>query len=125
MSSLSNIPDLNIFEQKFLQGKIILETTASQIVAGCQFVGMFEENMTKFLNLCEKYNVIVFIDEIHTIYGVGSSKGKDNDMAAMLKHYLDRTNLKVIGTTTDKEYDEYFSEDALKRRFEKIISTST
>ena len=105
---------------KFLQGKIVLETTASQIVAGCQYVGMFEDNMTKFLNLCEKYNVIVFIDEIHTIYGVGSSKGKDNDMAAMLKHYLDRTNLKVIGTTTDKEYDEYFSEDALKRRFEKI-----
>ena len=105
---------------KFLQGKIILETTPSQIVAGCQYVGMFEDNMTKFLNLCEKYDIIIFIDEIHTIYGVGSSKGKDNDMAAILKHYLDRSNLKVIGTTTDKEYDEYFSSDALKRRFDRI-----
>ena len=46
--------------------------------------------------------------------------GKDNDMASILKHYIDRTNLKVIGTTTEKEYDEFFSDDALKRRFEKI-----
>lgn len=72
------------------------------------------------MKLCEKYDVIVFIDEIHTIYGIGSSKGKDSDMASMLKHYIDRTNLKVIGTTTEKEYDEFFSNDALKRRFEKI-----
>ena len=41
-------------------------------------------------------------------------------MAAMLKHYIDRSNLKVIGTTTEKEYEKYFSNDALKRRFEKI-----
>ena len=105
---------------KFLQGKIILEINPSEIVAGCQYVGMFEENMTKLLKLCEKYDVIIFIDEIHTIYGVGSSKGKDSDMASILKHYIDRTNLKVIGTTTEDEYDKYFSADALKRRFEKI-----
>jgi len=104
----------------FLQDKIILEVNPSDIVAGCKFVGMFEENMTKLLKLCEKLDVIVFIDEIHTIYGIGSSKGKDNDMASMLKHYIDRFNLKVIGTTTEKEYQEFFSNDALKRRFEKI-----
>lgn len=51
---------------------------------------------------------------------IGSSKRKDNDMASMLKYYIDRTNLKVIGTTTEEEYDEFFSNDALKRRFEKI-----
>lgn len=105
---------------KFLQNKIILEVNPGEVVAGCQYVGQFEENMTKLMRLCEKYDVIVFIDEIHTIYGIGSSKGKDNDMASMLKHYIDRTNLKVIGTTTEKEYDEFFSNDALKRRFEKI-----
>ncbi|MBQ8192791.1 MAG: ATP-dependent Clp protease ATP-binding subunit [Bacilli bacterium] len=106
---------------KFFQGKLILEVTPSEVVAGCQYVGMFEDNMTKLMNLCEKYGIILFIDEIHTIYGVGSSKGKDNDMAAILKHYLDRTSLKVIGTTTEKEYNDYFSSDAFKRRFEKVL----
>ena len=105
---------------KFLQGKMILEVNPSEVVAGCQYVGMFEENMTKLMKLCEKYNILLFIDEIHTIYGVGATKSKDTDMAAILKHYLDRTSLKVIGTTTEKEYNEYFSSDALKRRFEKI-----
>lgn len=104
----------------FLQGKIILEVNPSDIVAGCQYVGMFEDNMTKLMKLCERLDVIVFIDEIHTIYGIGSTKGKDNDMASMLKHYIDRSSLKVIGTTTEKEYQEFFSDDALKRRFEKI-----
>ena len=104
----------------FLQGKIILEVNPSDIVAGCQYVGMFEDNMTKLMKLCEKLDVIVFIDEIHTIYGIGLTKDKNNDMASMLKHYIDRSNLKVIGTTTEKEYQEFFSDDALKRRFEKI-----
>ena len=104
----------------FLQGKIILEVNPSDIVAGCQYVGMFEENMTKLMKLCEKFDVIVFIDEIHTIYGIGSTKNKDNDMASLLKYYIDRSNLKVIGTTTENEYNEFFSNDALKRRFEKI-----
>ncbi|MDD6878958.1 MAG: AAA family ATPase [bacterium] len=104
----------------FLQGKIILEVNPNDIVAGCQYVGMFEDNMTKLMKLCEKYDVIVFIDEIHTIYGIGSTNGKDNDMASMLKYYIDRSNLQVIGTTTEKEYQEFFSDDALKRRFEKI-----
>lgn len=104
----------------FLQGKIIVEITPSDIVAGCEFVGMFEENMTKVMKLCERLDAIVFIDEIHTIYGTGASLKKNNDMAAMLKHYIDRSNLKVIGTTTEKEYEKYFSNDALKRRFEKI-----
>ena len=100
--------------------KIILEVNPSDIVAGCQYVGMFEDNMTKLMKLCEKLDVIVFIDEIHTIYGIGLTKDKNNDMASMLKHYIDRSNLKVIGTTTEKEYQEFFSDDALKRRFEKI-----
>ncbi len=105
---------------RFLQGKIILEVNPSEVVAGCTYVGQFEENMTKLMKLCEEKDIIVFIDEIHTIYGIGTSKQKDNDMAAMLKYYIDRTNIKVIGTTTEKEYVEYFAGDALKRRFDKI-----
>lgn len=105
----------------FLQEKIILEVSPSDIVAGCEFVGMFEEKMNKLMRLCEKLDIIVFIDEIHTIYGAGCGKKSNNDMASMLKYYIDRTGLKVIGTTTEKEYQEFFSTDALKRRFEKII----
>jgi ATP-dependent Clp protease ATP-binding subunit ClpA len=55
------------------------------------------------------------------MYGVGSTKDKATDMSAMIKHYIDRSHLKIIGTTTDAEYQEFFSHDALKRRFEKIV----
>jgi len=104
----------------FLKDKIILEVNPSDVVAGCRYLGMFEDNMTNLMKLCERLDAIVFIDEIHTIYGVGSTKGKDNDMSSMLKHYIDRSSIKVIGTTTENEYNEYFGQDALKRRFEKI-----
>lgn len=77
--------------------------------------------MTKLMKLCERLDVMVFIDEIHTIYGIGSTKGKYNDMASMLKHYIDRSSLKVIGTTTEKEYQEFFSDDALKEDLKKLM----
>ena len=105
----------------FLKDKLVFEINPGQVVAGCNFVGDFEKNMNECMDLCKKYSVIAFIDEIHTIYGVGSSKGKDTDMAQMLKYYLDRSSFKVIGATTTKEYEEYFNSDALKRRFEKIV----
>lgn len=105
----------------FLKDRIVFEINPGQVVAGCKYVGEFEENMAKCMNLCKKHNVIAFIDEIHTIYGVGSSEGKKYDMAQMLKYYLDRNLFKVIGATTIQEYEEYFTSDALKRRFEKIV----
>jgi len=105
---------------KFLKNRIILEVDPSVVVAGCRCVGDFEENMNELIKVCQEYNIILFIDEIHTIYGMGSSRGKDNDMAAMLKKAIDRSGLKVIGATTETEYYEYFGENALKRRFDKI-----
>jgi len=104
----------------FLKNRTIFEAIPSELVAGCKYVGQFEEKMTNLMKLCDKYNLILFIDEIHTIYGIGSSEHKDTGMETILKHYIDRSNIKVIGTTTDKEYQEYFANDALKRRFEKI-----
>lgn len=104
----------------FLRDKIILEVNPSDIVAGSQYVGMFEDKMAKLLGLCEELDVIIFIDEIHEIYGMGSSVNKDSDMASMLKRYIDRTDLKVIGITSEDEYEKYFAHDALKRRFEKV-----
>lgn len=104
----------------FLKGKVILEVTPSEIVAGCKYLGTFEQNMTELMKVCEKYEAILLINEIHTIFGVGSTERQNNDMASMLKYYIDSNDLKVIGTTTNKEYMEYFSSDALKRRFSKI-----
>lgn len=106
---------------KFLKDRIVFEINPSQVVSGCKYVGEFEQNMNKLLELCKKYNIIAFIDEIHNIYGLGSSDGKKYDMAEMLKYYIDRSTFKVIGATTIKEYQENFKNDALKRRFEKII----
>lgn len=107
----------------FLQGKIVLEVNPSDVVAGCEYIGQFEMKMSNLMKLCEKYDLLVVIDEIHTIYGTGRSKNNANDMASMLKYYLDRTDLKVIGTTTENEYNQYFASDALKRRFKKIKVT--
>lgn len=102
---------------KFLKNKIILEVMPNDVSTGCRWVGDFEENMKNLMKTCQKYDVILFIDEIHDIYGTGSSNKRDVDMAAILKRYLTRSDLKVIGTTTDIEYNKYFSTDALKRRF--------
>ena len=104
----------------FLKDKIILEVNPNELVAGCKYVGQFEEHMEQLMKLRDKIDFIMFIDEIHTMYGVGSSDKKASDMASMIKRYIDREDLKVIGTTTEEEYQKFFAKDALKRRFEKI-----
>lgn len=106
---------------KFLSNKIIFDIDPNEIVAGQKYVGEFNKKMKKLMKLYEKYDVILFIDEIHTIYGTGAGTKGSIDMAAVLKRHLDQTPLKIIGTTTEKEYAQFFSPDALKRRFEKII----
>ena len=106
---------------KFLQGKIILEINPETIAQGCEYVGKFEEKVSKLLKLVEENNVILLINEIHTVHGPGTTSKNDNDFASMLKKQLDRKALKVIGTTTKKEYTEYFSKTALKRRFDTIV----
>ncbi len=106
---------------KFLKHRTIVEVMPSSLVSGCEYVGQFEKKMHEFLKLCEKHNAIVVINEIHSIYGTGVSKGNDNDMASILKTYLDKPNFKIIGTTTNDEYEKYFTHNALKRRFGKIL----
>ena len=104
----------------FLKDKLILEVNPSSLVAGCKYRGQFEEVMKELFEVVNRYDVILFIDEIHTIYGVGSSESQTLGMESIIKSYIDRSNVKIIGTTTDKEYQQYFAGDALKRRFEKI-----
>ncbi len=105
---------------KFLKNKTILEINPNHLEAGTKYRGSFQEKLESLVKLCIKYDIILLINEIHTIYGSGSVENNDNDLSSMLKTYIDRFDLKVIGTTTIEEYEKYFSNDALKRRFNKI-----
>lgn len=104
----------------FLKNRKIIEIHASDIVAGTKYRGDLETKMNSIIDYAKKNNAIIFVDEIHTIYGAGTTENCNFDVAEMLKIALDRDSIKVIGATTRKEYEQYFSLDALKRRFELI-----
>ncbi len=100
----------------------ILQVTTSSVVRGSMFVGMFEEKVeTMIQELVKRPDVILFIDEIHNVIGAGSGLNKDMDFADILKPYLDRGKIKMIGATTVEEYEKHILRDsAFKRRFERI-----
>lgn len=106
---------------KFLQDKIVLEINPETIASNTKYAGEFEAKALKLMKLVEENNVILLINEIHTIYGIGTTENNDRDLASIIKKWIDRSKIKIIGTTTKKEYDKYFSKDALKRRFDTII----
>lgn len=101
--------------------KIYLISTSS-LVAGTKYRGEFEEKINNLISEVIKCkNIILFIDEIHTIVKTGSSEA-GIDAANILKPYLARDDLKVIGATTTSEYNEYLKKDsAFLRRFAKIM----
>ncbi|MCP4137285.1 MAG: ATP-dependent Clp protease ATP-binding subunit ClpA [bacterium] len=92
------------------------------MLAGTKFRGDFEERMKRVLAELQKMdNVILFIDEIHTIVGAGAVSGGSMDASNMLKPVLTSGKLKCIGSTTYDEYKKFFDKDrALSRRFQKI-----
>lgn len=94
----------------------------AQLVAGSKFRGEFEERFKKVIAaIREAKNVILFIDEIHTIIGAGGTSEGSLDAANILKPALARGEVRVIGATTYKEYRKYFEKDAaLTRRFQRI-----
>jgi len=94
----------------------------AQVIAGSKFRGEFEERIKKILSaIKEMRNVILFIDEIHTLVGAGSTSEGSMDAANMLKPALARGELRVIGATTYKEYRKHIEKDAaLARRFQRI-----
>lgn len=111
---------------RVLFGKRIVSLDMSSIVAGTKFRGQFEERIKSILNeLTKNPDVILFIDEIHTLVGAGNSQG-GLDAANMLKPALARGTLQCIGATTLKEYRDSIEKDgALERRFQKIIVEPT
>lgn len=104
-----------------LQNKRVIALDMSALVAGAKYRGEFEERLKKVIEEVKKAgNVILFIDEIHTIVGAGASEGS-MDAANILKPALARGELHTIGATTLKEYRKYFEKDAaLTRRFQPV-----
>ncbi len=109
-----------------LRGKKVLSLDMASLVAGTKFRGEFEERIKALMaELAKQKDTIVFIDEIHTIVGAGSSQGS-LDTANILKPALARGELQCIGATTLDEYRETIENDAaLERRFQKIIVEPT
>ncbi len=107
---------------KMFKNVKIIKINTSALVKGCSFVGMFEERVEKLIReLLEHKDTILYIDELHTAIGAGTGSKSNLDLANILKPYLDRGQIKVIGATTDIEYDTYIKKDgAFKRRFERI-----
>ena len=109
-----NIPEI-------LRGKRVLSLDLASMLAGSKFRGEFEERLKNTVEEIKKSrNVILFIDEIHTIIGAGASEGA-MDAANILKPTLARGEMQCIGATTLNEYHKYFEKDAaLERRFQPV-----
>lgn len=105
-----------------LRGKELVSLDLGLLIAGTKYRGEFEERLKGVMREIERSqgNVILFIDEIHTIIGAGGAEGA-MDASNMLKPALARGELRVIGATTTKEYQKHFEKDqALTRRFQPI-----
>ena len=115
MINENNVPEI-------LKNKRVVSLDMASMLAGAKYRGDFEERLKKSLQeIKSASNVILFIDEIHTIVGAGSAEGA-MDAANILKPLLSRGEIQVIGATTLNEYRKYIEKDsALERRFQSVI----
>ena len=116
---------IRIFEKKvprLLWDYKVIALDMTGLIAGTKYRGQFEERMKKFMIELEKSeNIILFIDELHTIVGAGGATGS-LDAANIFKPALARGDIQIIGATTLNEYKKFIEKDgALERRFQKII----
>jgi ATP-dependent Clp protease ATP-binding subunit ClpA len=105
-----------------LRGSHVVQLQMGGLVAGTMLRGMFEERIKGIIDeVKERDNLILFIDEAHTIMGAGAALGTSSDAANMFKSALARGDMRIIGATTLTEYKEYIGEDeALARRFRLV-----
>ncbi len=106
-----------------LKDKTIYSLDISALIAGAKYKGEFEERLKSVIKevIAEEGNIVLFIDEIHTLVGAGGGQGA-MDAANILKPALARGELRAIGATTLDEYQKYFEKDkALERRFQKVM----
>ncbi len=110
-----NVPD-------FLVGKSVYSLNLTSMIAGAKYRGDFEERIKSTMDeVRDNPNIILFIDEIHTIVGAGSAEGAI-DAANIIKPELARGDIQIIGATTLNEYKRYIEKDsALERRFQPVI----
>ena len=115
------------FEPETLPARLrechIVSLQLNSLVAGTMLRGMFEDRMQNVLReLRERQNLILFIDEAHTLIGAGSALGAPSDAANVLKGVLARGEVRVVGATTLSEYKEFIQQDeALARRFRTVM----
>lgn len=111
----SNVPEI-------LRNKRIISLSISSMLAGAKYRGEFEERLKKAIDEVQKHNdMIIFIDEIHTLVGAGATEGA-MDAANILKPALARGEFQVIGATTLDEYKKHIEKDAaLERRFQPVL----
>lgn len=105
-----------------LKSHVIFSLDMGTLIAGTRYRGDFEERLKLIIKEIEKNkNYILFIDEIHTLVGAGSTSGSSMDASNMLKPALQAGNIRCIGSTTYNEYRLFFEKDrALQRRFQKL-----
>jgi len=106
-----------------LQDKTLYSLDMGALIAGAKYKGEFEERLKSVINEVIKSDgqIILFIDEIHTLVGAGGGDGA-MDAANILKPALARGELRAVGATTLNEYQKYFEKDkALERRFQKVM----
>ncbi|MCI0416373.1 ATP-dependent Clp protease ATP-binding subunit [bacterium] len=102
-----------------LRGCQVLQLHLNMLIAGTMFRGMFEDRIENIISeLKERHDLILFVDEAHTLIGAGAALGAPADAANIFKSSLARGEIRIIGATTTTEYRQYFQEDeALARRF--------
>ena len=109
-------------DPQVLQGKRLIQINVSALLAGTEYRGQFELKLEKMIAEARlNPEIILFIDELHSIIGAGRSDGGGTDAANVLKPALSRGDIRIIGATTFEEYNRYIETDeAFSRRFEKI-----
>lgn len=108
---------------ELIANKVIYSVSLSSMVAGTEYRGQFEKRLEEFVKEAKKYsNLILFIDEVHTLIGAGGTTNQSLEASNMLKPELARGTISCIGATTINEYTKTIKKDtALDRRFERVV----
>lgn len=104
----------------FLEGRVVFSLNLTSLVSGSKYRGEFERKLQEVIDTSKKSNVVLFIDEVHTLTGAGESEGS-LDAANILKPYLSQGEITIIGATTQQEYRRTIAKDkAFSRRFDVV-----